>query len=189
LSAFDGIPHPYGFGVSLDGSLTIDLAEPKALIRSLIDSGCSLFNITLGNPHHKPHFGRPFDRPLPASSVPEEHPLEGISRLIQVTEHLQREFENHVFVGSGYSWLRHFFPYVGAAVLEIGGASLIGLGRSSFAYPNAPRDLMENGVLSPGKTCITCSRCSELMREDRISGCVVRDKAIYRPEYYKITEE
>jgi len=82
-------------------------------------------------------------------------------------------------VGTGYSWLRQYLPNIGAAVVRRGEASLIGLGRSSFAYPDAPRDLMAQGRMDPTKVCITCSRCTELMRDSRQSGCVVRDKEIY----------
>jgi 2,4-dienoyl-CoA reductase-like NADH-dependent reductase (Old Yellow Enzyme family) len=189
LSVFDGIPFPYGFGMTQDGSLEVSLSEPKDLVRHLVRSGCTLFNITLGNPHYKPHYGRPYDRPLPSSSVPDEHPLVGISRLIKVTESFQNAFEDHVFVGTGYSWLRHFYPHVGAAALERGGTSLIGLGRSSFAYPDSPRDLMEKGELDKNKVCITCSRCSELMRGGGVCGCAVRDQQIYGQEYKKLMGE
>jgi len=187
LSGTDGIPYPYGFGVSRNDSSGIDLTEPKELVRRLVALDCSLFNITAGNPFYNPHFGRPFDRSLPSYSLPEEHPLDGVSRLLKVAGELQKEFPEVPFVGTGYSWLRHFFPYVGAAVVKQGKASFIGLGRSSFAYPDAPRDLMAKGTMDSKKVCITCSRCSELMRHGRVSGCVVRDKEIYGKEYQKLS--
>jgi 2,4-dienoyl-CoA reductase (NADPH2) len=187
LSAFDGIPG--GFGVSRDNPEDIDLAEPKELVCRLAQSGCSLFNITVGNPYEKPHLGRPFDRPLQGASLPEEHPLEGITRLLRITATFQKEFPDIPFVGTGYSWLRHFFPNVGAAVLQRGETSLIGLGRSSFAYPDAPRDLMSSGALDPAKVCISCSRCTELMRKGNESGCVMRDKEIYGKLYQKLMKK
>lgn len=186
FSAYDGIP--YGFGVSQDNSLNVDLTEPKKLVSRLVSFGCSLFNITVGNPFLKPHLGRPFDRLLPGASLPEEHPFEGIARLLRIAAEFQKEFPEVSFIGTGYSWLRQFFPYVGAAVLERREAAFVGLGRSSFAYPDAPRDLMSRGVLEPKKVCITCSRCSELMRNGRVSGCAVQDKEIYGKEYQKISE-
>jgi 2,4-dienoyl-CoA reductase (NADPH2) len=187
LNAYDGIPYPYGFGVSKDGSLSIDLSEPIALVRRLVQLGCSLFNITVGNPYDKPHLGRPFDRPLPSATFPEEHPLEGVSRLLRITAEFQKAFSKVPFVGTGYSWLRHFHPHVGAAIVEGGEAFFIGLGRSSFAYPDAPKDLMSSGAMDPKKVCITCSRCSALMRTGHISGCAVRDKKIYSKEYQKLS--
>ena len=187
LSAYDGIPFPYGFGVPRDESLEVNLREPKALMKKLVGLGCSLFNITLGNPHLKPHLGRQFDRPLPSSPLPEENPLEGVARLLSVTGELQKEFPEVPLVGTGYSWLRQFLPHVAAAVLERGEASFVGLGRSSFAYPEAPKDLMASGAMNPKRVCITCSRCTELMRAGHRSGCVMRDKEIYGKEYKKLS--
>lgn len=186
LNAYDGIVYPYGFGVRKDGSLSVDLTEPKSLIRKLIRLGCSLFNVTAGNPFLKPHLGRPFDRPHFKASLPEEHPLEGVSRLLNIAGELQKEFPGIPFVGTGYSWLRHFFPNVAAAVVRRRGASFIGLGRSSFAYPDAVRDLMNTNSIDPKKVCITCSRCSHLMRHGFVSGCAVRDREVYGKEYRKL---
>jgi 2,4-dienoyl-CoA reductase-like NADH-dependent reductase (Old Yellow Enzyme family) len=180
LNAYDGIPFPFGFGVEKkEGGLVPDLSEPKDLLGLLIRAGAVLFNITAGNPHYNPHVGRPFDRPLPGSPLPGEHPLEGISRLLEITAELQRSVPEFPVVGTGYSWLRQFFPMVGAGVLKNGGACMIGLGRSSFAYPEAPRVLMDKGILDTRRVCITCSRCTELMRQGSVSGCVIRDKDVY----------
>ena len=133
----------------------------------------------MGIPYYNPHIGRPFDRPLPGAILPPEHPLEGIIRLLKAAGKTQRQFHQAAVVGTGYSWLREFFPNVGAAVLAQRKASFIGLGRSSFAYPHAPRDLMEKGRLDPKKVCISCSGCTQLMRQNRPSGCVVRDSEVY----------
>ena len=80
-----------------------------------------------------------------------------------------------------FSWLRQFFPNVGAGVLKAGLASFVGIGRLAFAYPDAPRDLMEKGQLDSKKVCTTCSNCTQLMRNHVPSGCTVRDR-----EYYKL---
>ena len=186
LSVYDGIPFPHGFGVSKKEGSAPDLEEPLALIKRLVDSGCSLLNITLGNPHHKAHLGRPYDRPVNSSALADEHPLEGIRRLIKLTGQIQKQFPDTPCVGTGYSWLRQFFPHVGAAVLERGEASFIGLGRSSFAYPGAPLDLMDSGRIAPHRVCVACSCCSELARAGLPSGCVVHDKAVYAGEYLEL---
>ncbi len=189
MNAYDGIPFPCGFGSSRDESQEIDLTEPKQVVSQLIAEGCSLFNFTAGIPYLFPHLGRPFDRPLPGAPVPPEHPLEGVSRLISLTSALQKECSGVPVVGTGYSWLRQFFPYVGAAVLRNDAAAFIGMGRGAFAYPEAPKDLMNRGSLEPKKVCICCSRCTELMRMGGSAGCVIRDKEIYGKQYKKLSQE
>lgn len=186
ISAFDGLPFPYGFGFAKETSLDIDLTEITVLIRRLLILGGVLFNITAGNPYYKPHLSRPFDRPAGGASFSEEDPLAGVIRLIKIVSHLQTEFPSVPFVGTGYSWLRQFFPYVGAGVIKQKKATFIGLGRSSLAYPEAPLDLMEKGELDKRKICITCSRCTELMRNQIKTGCVVHDKSVYGEEYKKM---
>ncbi len=178
LNASDMIPYPYGFGMKEDGSMNYDLTEPLAVIKGLSES-VPLWNITTGIPYYNPHVNRPFDRGISGSATPPEHPLEGVARMINITGEIQQEFPDLPMVGSAYSWLRQFFPYVGAGVLRRNMASLIGVGRSAFAYPDAPRDLMINGSLNPKKVCISCSRCTEFMRRGQASGCAIRDKEIY----------
>jgi len=186
LNVTDGIPYPYGFGASTDGSLGFDLCEPKKLIVQLVKEGCLLLNVTAGIPYHSPHIVRPYNKPLSGKQAPEEHPLEGVARMIQLVGELQRGFPDIPFTGSAFSWLRQYWPYVGAAVLDSRMASLIGLGRGSFAYPDAPKDLMQRGKLNPTKCCIACSCCSELMRHGSATGCVARDKEIYSELYKRI---
>jgi 2,4-dienoyl-CoA reductase-like NADH-dependent reductase (Old Yellow Enzyme family) len=183
LSAYDGFPFPYGFGFAKNSPLDVDLTEVSALIRRLLLLGGSLFGLTVGNPRKNPHMTRPFDRPVPGSAPPDEHPLEGVRRLLSVTGGAQKQFPNVPLLGSGYSWLREYFPHVAAAEVAAGNVSLVGMGRGALAYPEAPRDLMEKGRLEPGRVCVTCSRCSELLRAGRPVGCVIRDAEVYAAEY------
>ncbi len=62
-------------------------------------------------------------------------------------------------------------------------ASFIGLGRASFAYPDATKDLMDKGRLDANKVCIACSKCTQMMRHNQTSGCVTRDIEIYTKKY------
>ncbi|MFA5816723.1 MAG: FAD-binding protein [Bacteroidales bacterium] len=175
LSGTDLIPYPHGFGMKSDGSMEIDLTEVKRLI-ARFSPIVPLWNITAGVPCHAAHIGRPHDRGVFNAPPPEEHPLEGIARLIKITGELQQTFPDLNFVGSGYSWLRQFYPNVGSGVLDQKKVSFIGLGRSSFAYPDAPKDLMEKRILDPKKTCVSCSKCTEFMRLGVPTGCAVRDE-------------
>lgn len=188
LSAGDGLPFPFGFGVSPDGGLGPDLSEPKALVARLVQRNLRLLNISLGIPYANPHWGRPYDHPVSGAPLPPEHPLEGLVRLIETAEDIQKSFPELPVVGTGYSWLREYWPPAAAAVVARGGATLIGLGRSSLAYPDAPKDLMEKGVLDRRKVCTSCSRCTDLMRAGRISGCAVRDPEIYAGELRSIRQ-
>jgi 2,4-dienoyl-CoA reductase-like NADH-dependent reductase (Old Yellow Enzyme family) len=180
LSAYDAVPYPYGFGVDKKDWQKEDLDEPKALIQKLAEIGISLINISIGIPSHTPHYGRPFDKPVPGTSIPNEHPLIGIDRLLRITGCLQLAFPSLPVVGTGYSWLRQFFPNVAAAVIKAGKGSIIGVGRESLAYPDFAKELAENGALDPKRVCITCSGCSRLLRSGGPVGCIVRDKSVYR---------
>ncbi len=179
LNASDLIPYPYGFGMKTDGSMETDLSEPKLLIREL-EKNVPLWNITAGIPYYNPYINRPYDKGLKGSAIPPEHPLEGVSRLINLAGEIQQEFPHLPIVGAGYSWLRQFYPYVGAGVLKSGKASFIGVGRSAFAYPDATKDLINNGFLNPKKVCVTCSQCTQFMRNNVPSGCAIRDKELYK---------
>jgi 2,4-dienoyl-CoA reductase-like NADH-dependent reductase (Old Yellow Enzyme family) len=112
--------------------------------------------------------------------VPPEHPLIGVARLIRLAASIREECGSVPAVGSGYSWLRRFWPNVGAAIVARGMADIVGLGRHAFAYPDAPRDLMARGAIESAKCCTACSRCVELMRSGIETGCVVRDRPLYR---------
>jgi 2,4-dienoyl-CoA reductase-like NADH-dependent reductase (Old Yellow Enzyme family) len=189
LNIFDSLPWPYGFGASPQEPETEDLTETKALLNKFARLGFPLVNLSAGVPRHKPHIGRPFDIPLLGMAPPEEHPLVGVSRLLRLTGDLQKSFPALLMVGTGYSWLRHFFPSVAAAMVQTGKVAMIGLGRAVLAYPEFLDDLMENGVLNPRKVCTACSRCSQLLRDGGRVGCTVRDAKIYAPEYRKIKKK
>jgi 2,4-dienoyl-CoA reductase-like NADH-dependent reductase (Old Yellow Enzyme family) len=176
----------YRNGFAVDQSGNIDLKEALLLVDELQKRGMSLINLSMGSPYHNPHVTRPYDTPVPGQNVPEEHPLEGVMKMIGGTAVFSKKYPGIHFVGSAYSWLRQYAPNVGAAVLEKGMASFIGLGRSSFAYPDLPLDLMTKGAADPSKVCITCSGCTRLIRNLRRGGCVIRDREIYGNELKKL---
>ncbi len=186
LNATDGIPYPYGFGVEMNGTVKPDLSEPLRLQQLLKDAGCALINITAGVPSYNPDIGRPANRPVRGSRRTGIDPLAGVASLIEWAAVFQKANPDLPVVGTGYSWLRQFWPHVGAAVIARKDASFIGLGRSSFAYPDAPLDLMNHGKLDPGKCCVACSCCTELMRNHQVAGCVIRDPSVYKQAYQSI---
>lgn len=189
LNVFDAIPHPYGFGVRANHDLTPDLQEPLQLIQLLKNEGLPLINISIGNPYYNPHYGRPYDFPIRQGKLPDEHPLEGIARFLAITRQIQMRFPDLPVIGSGYSWLRHYLPYVAAGVLKSGGATLIGQGRGMFAYPDAVKDLQRTQKMDARKVCVTCSACTQIMRDGSQTGCVVRDSEIYGPIFRQIRKQ
>ena len=112
-------------------------------------------------------------------------PLAGVGRLISLAGEIQKQFSDIVVVGTGYSWLRTLMPNVAAASTANGLASIIGVGRMAFAYPDFAKDIILKGRLDPKKVCIACSKCSQIMIDGGMIGCVVRDRGIYSPIYQK----
>ncbi len=183
LNAFDAYRHPYGWGVDKSDFLKPDLSEPLQLVGLLEKIGISVLNISIGNPYFNPHVGRPYDSPIHGIDVPDEHPLFGLVRFVEVYAAIQKKYPKLPVVGSGLGWLRQFMPHVAAALVREGSATLIGQGRGMFAYPDSVNDILNKGAMDPAKCCITCSACTQIMRDGGRTGCVIRDKEIYGPEY------
>ena len=185
MNAYDAISYPYGFGVGNKDCRVPDLTEPIELVRMLRKTGIPIVNISIGNPHFNPHLGRPYDFPVRGMPAPDEHPLAGLDRFMDITRNIQEKFRGLQVVGSGYSWLRHFMPHVAAGVIRNGGATLVGVGRGAFAYPDMVKDILETGRMEPGKCCITCSACTQIMLDGGMTGCVVRDSEVYGSQYHR----
>ncbi len=184
FNAYDRHPFPYGFGVSPENVLEADLEEPILLAKLLVKKGVELLCVTAGNPYSDfPEITRPMDLPLVGKPKPSEHPLEGVARLFGVTKAIKHEVSSVKVVGSGYSWLRQFIPNFAAANIEAGNVDFVGLGRSSFAYPDAPRDFLTDGKFNEKKCCVSCSRCSQMMRDDTFAGCAIKDRSVYQSIY------
>jgi 2,4-dienoyl-CoA reductase-like NADH-dependent reductase (Old Yellow Enzyme family) len=182
FNAFDRHPYPYGFGVDQNDERIPDSTEPLELTRLLVEAGVDLLCNSVSNPYYRyPFMLRPFDKPAEGGTIPDEHPLISISRMFKITKEIQKAAGTIPVVGSGYSWLRQFLPNAGAANVADGSASMIGLGRLAFAYPDAPNDVLQLGLMKSGKCCVTCSKCTYLLRNHTCSGCAVRDSKIYIP--------
>ena len=181
MGIYDAIPYPYGWGADKSDYTKPDLTEPKRLIGLLRQRGVRLINITIANPYYNPHVGRPFNEPIVGGYAEPEHPLVGVARLVKLTGEIQKEFPDIAFVGTGYSWLRALFANVGAANKTNGMVTLIGAGRMGFAYPDFARDIINDGRMDPEKVCVGCSACTQIMRDNGRTGCVVRDNETYGP--------
>lgn len=185
VNIYDGIPYPYGWGVDEKDYRTVDLREPRKLVQALEKKGVSLINITMGTPYYNPHVNRPYDK---GGYIPEEHPLEGVARLLKGAKEIQKTVPEIAVVGTGYSWLREFSPYLAAGTLEQGGASLIGFGREGFAYPDFAIDILSGKGMKKEKCCISCGKCAQILRAGGTSGCVIRDSKVYAPVYRECCE-
>jgi len=128
MNAFDAIRYPYGFGMDKNDETKPDLTEPIQLAEMFKDRGAPFLNVSIGNPYFNPHYGRPFDFPTLGGYIPEEHPVVGVDRIVQIVRGIQEAHPDLPIVGTGYSWLRHLMPYVAAGVIRNGWASVVGLG-------------------------------------------------------------
>ena len=185
LNAYDGFPYPYGWGVKQDGSLEMDLSEPIRLIRMLADSGVKLLNITMGNPYVNPHVNRPFAK---GGYEATEHPLEGVARMLEGIGQLQKAVPEVALISSALTYLGAAAPQVAAGYIRQGSFAFAGFGRLIFANPDFANQILREGKLDGKKSCIACSKCTELMRNGSTPGCVIRDPLyteLYRQVFAK----
>jgi 2,4-dienoyl-CoA reductase-like NADH-dependent reductase (Old Yellow Enzyme family) len=184
FNVFDAHPYPYGFGEDEKDFMKFDPREPEQLVRDLCAAGADLLSNSAGNPYYiYPQVTRPFDTSSMGIPVPGEHPLESIERLFAFTALVQKNAGTVPVVGNGYTWLRQFIPSAASANLAAGRCAMAGFGRSAFAYPDAPRDILRNGRMEAGKCCVACSKCTQIMRDHGRTGCVIRDSEVYGPLY------
>lgn len=177
MNAYDGFPYPYGFGVR-EGSMEPELREPIRLLKELKEEfHIPLINITMGNPYKNPHVNRPYDH---GNYVPDEHPLEGVARMMKGLAEIQQAIPDLPVIGSAFTYLRQFSPNLASAMVAEGGCAMAGFGRMAFAYPDFVRDLRQNGEIDPKKVCIACGGCAALLRAGTPAGCIVRDSAVYK---------
>lgn len=180
FNVFDAHPYPYGFGEDKDDFWKFDETEPMEFVKRITKEGVSLLSNSAGNPYYiYPQVTRPFDTSSEGIPVPEEHQLQSIERLFSFTEKIQKAAGDIPVIGNGYSWLREFLANAGAANISMGRCQMVGLGREAIAYPDAPNDVLKNGCMERGKCCITCSKCTQMMRDHGMDGCVVRDSELY----------
>ena len=182
LSLSDMIEYPYGFAVTKEKPTAPDLTETKMLVKMLHDRGVSIIDMTMGSPYFKPHVNRPYNK---GGYIPPEHPLYGLERLITGAAEIQKAFPDITMIGTGYSYLRQFAPYVAAGAIKEGDTSMVGFGRMAFAYEGFAKDMIA-GTVDPNKCCLACSKCVELKVAAYPTGCPIRDQEIYLPLYREL---
>ncbi len=175
----DAIDYPYGFGVNRENSQIPDLTEPIQLLGELMQDGLALIDMTMGTPYFNPHVNRPY---ATGGYAHPEHPLAGVERLIHYTGELQKALPDLAIIGTGYSYLGEYAQYVASGAIAEGNCAAAGFGRMAFAYPDFAKDILD-GKYNQKKACITCGKCTEIMRKHQTTGCPVRDTEVYLPIY------
>ncbi len=183
---FAGKRYPYAFGG--DGSgLGIDLSEPIALVQMLAGLGVHLVCLTAGSPYYNPHIQRPAYFPPSDGYLPPEDPLVGVARQINAVRQVKAACPQSVLVGSGYSALQDWLPYVAQAAVGQGWVDLVGLGRTVLAYPELPGDVLAARPVQRKRLCRTFSDCTTAPRGGMVSGCYPLDPFYKeRPEAQRV---
>jgi 2,4-dienoyl-CoA reductase-like NADH-dependent reductase (Old Yellow Enzyme family) len=176
------IPYQWGFGVNSHCPTQFDLTETRQFLSLLLELEISLVNLTAGSPYYNPHIQRPALYPPSDGYQPPEDPLIGVARQMQAARHLKSEFPNLIVVGTAYSYLQDFLPYVAQAAVREGWVDLIGLGRMVLSYPALLLDASEGRTIQHRLVCRTFSDCTTAPRMGLPSGCYPLD------EYYKTSE-
>jgi 2,4-dienoyl-CoA reductase-like NADH-dependent reductase (Old Yellow Enzyme family) len=202
LNVFDGVPYrkradgvgepcPWtaqvqsAWGTRADNPLEPDLTEPTWWIEEMVRMGVTLVNVSMGNPYASPHILRPFEYPPPDGYETPEHPLMGVNRHVRIAGQLQEKFPHVPLVGSGYSYLQEYLFQAGAANVQAGRISFVGVGRAALPQPDFARQLAATGELDRKRVCRTFSYCTALMRSKHndlgqfATGCPPFDKEVY----------
>ena len=185
VGIYDGYEWPYGFGVSRESSPEPDYEEPVRLIRDLLKEGITFVNLTMGNPYATTHVTRPFDA---GKYPPDEHPFEGLSRMICGIGEVKRAVPEMTVLASAPSYLRQYADLYAAGAVEEGYCDGMLFGRMSFADPGFAKEIIDSGRIDPSKVCVTCGKCGDLIRAHKPTGCVVRDPETFLPFFREFEE-
>jgi 2,4-dienoyl-CoA reductase-like NADH-dependent reductase (Old Yellow Enzyme family) len=173
------IPYRWGFGVDQSDPRQPDLAESLQFLALLEELGIQLVNLTAGSPYYCPHIQRPALYPPSDGYQPPEDPLIGVARQLEAVQQLKQRFPKLIIVGTAYSYLQDFLPYVAQAAVRLGWVDSIGLGRMVLSYPEMLSDVVEGRAFQRKLVCRTFSDCTTAPRNGLPSGCYPLDS------YYK----
>ena len=175
MNAYDGVEYPYGFGTVQNGGLTPCFDEAKRLVNDLYGLGVRLVDITMGNPYVNPHVNRPAVSGVPYAV--DEAPIVGVERMLKGTRDIKAAVPQMLIVCSGITYLGAQSRYVTAECINEGWFDFAGYGRMTLANPDIAKDIMTD---RPSKhLCVTCSKCTHIMRAGMTPGCAVFDREVY----------
>lgn len=181
------LPYYYAFGVDVHNPVEIDLAETFRFLELLRELEIPAVNVSGGSPYYNPHIQRPALYPPSDGYQPPEDPLVGVARQINVARRLKERFPDLVVVGTGFTYLQEYLPQVAQAVVRQGAMDCVGLGRMVLAYPELPRDVLQQGRLETRRLCRTFSDCTTAPRHGLRSGCYPLDPFYKRsPEWQEL---
>ncbi|MBE6590157.1 MAG: flavin oxidoreductase/NADH oxidase [Ruminococcaceae bacterium] len=181
FNAYDGYAYPYGMGDSGTPGVP-DLSEAARIAADLEARGATLLNVTMGCPYTNHEVNRPTVNAL------EEPPYRSIERMLDGARAVAMAAPRALVVSSGLSFLGSLAPNVSAAGIAAGDYHIAGFGRQTFSYPELARDITKSGGMDKKKLCLTCGKCTQLMRNAKTPGCVIYDKEVYMPLYKEIEQ-
>ncbi len=186
----DCLPYQYGFSTNQDEPIDFELTETFQFIQLCHELGVKILNISCGSPYYNPHIQRPASYPPSDGYQPAHDPLIDVARQIDVVRQLKAQApEGLVVVGSGYSYLQEFLPYVAQHVVREGWTDVVGLGRMVLSYPDMLVDATTKGELTPKKICRTFSDCTTAPRNGLKSGCYPLDNYYSaKPEFQQLKQ-
>jgi 2,4-dienoyl-CoA reductase-like NADH-dependent reductase (Old Yellow Enzyme family) len=176
------VPYRWGFGVHPMDPTSPSLEEPLRFLALLEQLNIKLVNVTAGSPYYNPHVQRPAMFPPSDGYSPPEDPLAGVARQMKFTQALKSRFPGLFFVGTAYSYLQEFLPYVAQAAVREGWVDSVGIGRLVLSYPEFPKDLLAGRPFRRKLFCRTFSDCTTGPRKGLPSGCYPLD------EFYRNSE-
>lgn len=171
----NALPYRYGFGMDELDPMRQTLDETAQFLQVLEALDIALVNVTVGSPYYTPHVTRPALYPPSDGYQPPEDPLVGVMRHLEIVRDLKKMFPAMAFVGSGYTYLQEFLPYVAQAAVKQGWTDFVGLGRMVLAYPELPADVLAGRPLQRKRLCRTFSDCTTAPRNGLVSGCYPLD--------------
>lgn len=171
------LPYRYGFGVNPKNPTGLDLTETVEFVALCSRLGIKLINLSAGSPYYNPHIQRPAAYPPSDGYQPPNDPLIDVARQIQAVRQIRAVApESVALVGTAYSYLQEYLPYVAQAVLREGWVDLVGLGRMTLSYPEILSDARNGRAIATKLICRTFSDCTTAPRNGLPSGCYPLDK-------------